>query len=111
MSGLWASVIRRLIPSSPLMRYVDKARWLSATKAVAMTPPQRPTTIHEVPGVLTPALGIPVEPRRAGGLGVLDPRPLLHPFIASTHVLVSTVCGGNQRGVGYGLSLKTCLYP
>jgi len=50
-------------------------------------PRQRPTAIHEVPGVLTPALGIPVEPRRAGGLGVLDPRLLLHSLRAGTPVL------------------------
>ena len=48
---------------------------------------KRPAAIQEVPGVLTSALGVPVEPRRAGCLGVLNPGVLLHHFVAGTSVL------------------------
>ncbi len=62
---------------------------------------QRPTAIDEVPGVLPPALGVPVEPRRAGGLGVLDPHLLLHSFRANTPVLAR----GGWLGQGAGSAL------
>jgi hypothetical protein len=63
-------------------------------------PRQRPTAIHEVPGVLTPALGVPVEPSRGGGPGVLDPSLLLHASEASTPVLALCRSGGNGSGHG-----------
>jgi len=43
--------------------------------------------VHEVHRVGAPALGVPVEPRRIGGLGVLDPSLLLHGARASASVL------------------------
>jgi hypothetical protein len=57
---------------------------------------ERPARIHEVHRVGTPALGIPVEPRRLGGLGVLDPRLLLHNIEASTPVLAREGSIGNM---------------
>jgi hypothetical protein len=57
---------------------------------------QRPAAIHEVPGVLTPALGVPVEPRRAGGPGVLDPSLLTHRLPSSTHVLAGCFARGKR---------------
>jgi len=45
--------------------------------------------VHEVHRVGAPALGIPVEPRRVGGLWVLDPSLLLHGASVSTPVLTT----------------------
>ena len=65
-------------------------------------PRQRPTAIDEVPGVLTPALRIPVKPRRAGGLGVLNPRLLPHRLLASTSVLANAdSIGKSFRGTAF----------
>ena len=58
---------------------------------------QRPAAIREIPGVLAPALGVPVEPRRTGGLGVLNPRLPPHTPEASTPVLA------RNEGMGQGV--------
>ncbi len=54
--------------------------------SAAVPHPSGPAAIHEVPGVLIPALRIPLEPRRAGGLWVLDPSLLLHHPLLRTAV-------------------------
>jgi len=58
--------------------------------------------VHEVHRVGAPALGVPAEPRRVGGLGVLDPSLLLHGAHASTPVLAGKAL------VGQGQVLEAC---
>jgi len=52
---------------------------------------QGTTGVHEVHRVGAPALGVPVEPSRTGGLGVLNPGVLLHRLLASTLVLAEVL--------------------
>jgi len=73
--------------------------------------------VHEVHRVGAPALGIPVESSRVGGLGVLNPGVLLHRLLASTLVLAKVLahsqgaccCGRKFPRLNPGLA--DCICP